>query len=243
MPPQCSAPEVVEPELCTSALAPLPPALVQRIFTSLPADSRGRAACVCLAWRAALADPALWTRLDFSGIAWRRVPDVLRGASARACGQLCELDVSGSGSFTLLEPAALVAVVAANASSLRELRVDKLYSALFEGEERQLFSLRCNAKTLDALARAAPHLQVLDAHARCKWEDAPRLIRAEPPLTSLRLHTLEVDLAEDGELALLGSSVWPRLQPRWRTPRCSRRCRMWRSRTLTSSGWSFSTLW
>jgi len=51
-------------DAATFASLPLP--LAQRIFLALPADARGRASCVCRAWRDALAEPALWTRLDMS---------------------------------------------------------------------------------------------------------------------------------------------------------------------------------
>jgi hypothetical protein len=94
----------------TSALAPrsradeatfasLPLPLAHRIFLALPPDARGRACCVCRAWRDALADPSLWTRLDMAGVDaledenflhWRqRFLAVLRGH-----GQLCQLDLS-----------------------------------------------------------------------------------------------------------------------------------------------------
>jgi hypothetical protein len=64
MPPRRSARvAAAAAELCTSALSPLPLALAQRIFVSLPVDSRARACCVCRAWRDSLADPALWTHL------------------------------------------------------------------------------------------------------------------------------------------------------------------------------------
>jgi len=57
---------LIGPVAATFASLPLP--LVQRIFLALPPDSRGRACCVCRAWRDVLADPALWTRLDMSFI-------------------------------------------------------------------------------------------------------------------------------------------------------------------------------
>jgi hypothetical protein len=42
--------------------------LAQRIFLALPPDARGRASCVCRAWRDVLAETALWTSLDMSGV-------------------------------------------------------------------------------------------------------------------------------------------------------------------------------
>ena len=57
---------LIGPVAATFASLPLP--LVQRIFLALPPDSRGRACCVCRAWRDVLAEPSLWTRLDMSDV-------------------------------------------------------------------------------------------------------------------------------------------------------------------------------
>jgi hypothetical protein len=54
----------ISPDAATFASLSLP--LACRIFLALPADARGRASCVCRAWRDALAEPSLWTRLDMS---------------------------------------------------------------------------------------------------------------------------------------------------------------------------------
>ena len=80
----------------TFASLPLP--LAQRVFLALPPDARGRACCVCRAWRDALADPALWTRLDMSNVPSNdrsgRFVRMLKGAAGRAGGQLLLLDIS-----------------------------------------------------------------------------------------------------------------------------------------------------
>jgi hypothetical protein len=185
MPPRRSARVAAAVEHRTCALAPLPLALAQLIFSLVPVDSRARASCVCRGWRAVLADPALWSRLDLSdesGIAEALDTDaLLRGAVARARvhGQgLYRLDVSGLQRIT---PGVLLAVLAANAGSLRELRVNLLY--LDSGEP---------LATLKELVAAAPLLRVLDASVSCDWEVALRLMRPEPPLTPLRLSELEV---------------------------------------------------
>ena len=116
-------------ESATSALGPLPLSLAHRIFLSLPVDSRARAACVSRAWRAALADPALWARLDLSsasGIAEERVTEqVLRGAAAKALGRLSEIDLSGE-SGRQISAQVLLEVAAHNAHSLRSLHVSVL---------------------------------------------------------------------------------------------------------------------
>ena len=72
----------------TFASLPLP--LAHRVFLALPVDARGRASCVCRAWRDALAEPSLWTRLDLSDVRveGQRFLDVLRGAAGRARNQL-----------------------------------------------------------------------------------------------------------------------------------------------------------
>jgi hypothetical protein len=91
MPPQRSAGVAAAAEPHATALAPLPLGLAQRIFVSLPADSRARACCVCPAWRDALAEPALWTRLDLSdesGVSFTLdVGALLRSVRCRTCGR------------------------------------------------------------------------------------------------------------------------------------------------------------
>ena len=169
----------------SSALAPLPQALVHRIFALLPADSRARAACVAPAWRDALAEPALWTRLDLSrqsGVAVEVTDAVLCGAARRAQGQLSRLDLSDR--FNLETPA-LLETLAANAGSMRELRVDPAYWDFS-------ISLDTNLATFEALVAAAPHLRTLDADVHVSWEDAPRVLRAEGALGPLRLRHLKV---------------------------------------------------
>jgi hypothetical protein len=187
MPPRRSARLADALELRTSALAPLPLVLALRVFALLPVDSRARAACVARGWRAVLAAPGLWTRLDLSegsGVALRlNASALLRGAAARAQGQLQHLDVSGprsSSSYVVLE------VVAANAGSLRELRVGVLSHEGFGGLNPA------------ELVGAAPLLHVLEAdRLTCTWEAAPRVLRGEPPWAPLRLRSLDVFF--DGE--------------------------------------------
>ena len=57
--------------------------LMRLVFLALPPDARGRACCVCRAWRDALAEPALWTRLDMClvPVDGQRFLAVLRGAA------------------------------------------------------------------------------------------------------------------------------------------------------------------
>jgi len=169
----------IRPDEATFASLPLP--LAHRIFLALPPDARGRACCVCRAWRDALADPSLWTRLDVAGVDaledenflhWRqRFLAVLRGAAGRAHGQLCQLDLSQQN-YVVMDD--LLPVLTANAGSLRELHLSTVHG---------------NA-TVEAVVAAAPLLQVLAAEdAFCTWEDAPQILRAEPPFALLQLRS------------------------------------------------------
>ena len=168
----------IVPDEATFASLPLP--LAQRIFLALPADDRGRASCVCRAWRDVLDDTSLWTRLDMSLVRefllheHERYFAMLRGAAGRARGQLRHLDLSQQRSCYMTE---LQPVLAANAGSLRELHLHTLWPKL-----GGLYS----GATLCEVLRAAPLLQVLTTEfAHCFSEDAPRLLRAEPPFAPL----------------------------------------------------------
>ena len=93
----------------------LPPALLRDIFLRLPADERARAACVCPLWRTAMADPALWLRLDLSaasGVTCHVDSDAARAAAARARGGLQALNVAACDELW----AALRAVAAENSA-------------------------------------------------------------------------------------------------------------------------------
>jgi hypothetical protein len=187
--PKAAVEAVISADPITFASLPLP--LAQRIFLALPVDARGRACCVCRAWRDALADPALWTRLDLSdtcGVApQQNCVALLLGAAARARGALYRLDASGTlHAF----PETLLDVLDANAGSLRELHMQRLYP--FDDE----LSL---AATVEALVAAAPLLRVLEVGDMCcSWEEASRVMRAEPPFALLRLHAIEVQ-SDEGE--------------------------------------------
>ena len=179
-------------DMRTSALPQLPPSLALRVFLLLPVDQRARACCVCRGWRGFLADPALWTRLDLSpgaGVSKERLTDAfLRGAAAKAQGQLERLGLDLQCAAHALSQTAVYEVALASAGSLRELRlvVPRLPCAEWN-----------DVANLEALARAAPLLRRLEARVACKWEDAPRLMRADPPLTALQLHGLSVTDHED----------------------------------------------
>jgi hypothetical protein len=171
----------------------LPPALLaQRILALLPADARARCATVCREWRAALADPSLWTRLDLSdtsGVRCTVRDGALRGASARAGGALQTLDLHRAGPFYCSREA-LLEVAAANAGSLRTLRTRWLLDA----PPPRGVACALTIRSLLALLRsgALPALRELSAAAECGPEQAPALLRNDAPYGPLRLHSLHV---------------------------------------------------
>jgi hypothetical protein len=189
-----------------SALAPLPHAVVLSIFAQLPVDERARLALVCRGWRAALADPALWTRLDVSrtsGVTAAVTDALLRGAAARAGGALRVLDVSGC---SRIWRAALRAVVTVHGGSLRELRVchgvcADLHLNHLTGEVSLMLSLG----DAESLLRAAPQLHVFDAAVDCdSVADARAALCAEGLLAPLRVRGLRMhNTDDDGEADFL----------------------------------------
>jgi hypothetical protein len=174
---------------CALSLASLPHALLLRVFAALPADVRLRCAEVCRGWRDALSERSLWTRLDLSktsGVAHRVTDALLRAAAAKACGALQALHISGSRHVT---HTALLAVVTANAGALRELDAgDCRY------DNGHLFV----QTELEALLRAAPHLQALLADMYTAHpEGAHSVLRNEGVFGPLRLGQLVLFFASD----------------------------------------------
>jgi hypothetical protein len=102
-----------------------------------------------------------------------------RGAAARAGGRLEALDVSQCGGVS---PAALLAVVTANAGTLRELRVCSDW-ALGMPEAREV----------EALLRAAPQLLTFTTSVRWVYAvHARQMLRGLPPFERLRVSGLRV---------------------------------------------------
>jgi hypothetical protein len=187
----------------------LPPTAVREILRRLPADQRARAACVCRAWREVVADPALWTVLDFkaaSGARVRLTPERLLAAAARAQGRLEVLNVPDDSA---LFPA-LLAVATANATlrELSTLTVDKYewYDGEIQGD--------LGVDDLQALLLAAPALQVLGASVRCTLAIGHRLLRREPPFGPVRLRELEVVCKfADRDIAALAADLTRQTHP------------------------------
>jgi hypothetical protein len=169
----------------TFASLPLP--LARRIFLALPVNARGRASCVCRAWRDVLDDPSLWTRLVISAVPhalteaeWQRFLAVLRGAASRARGHLRDLDLGGKR----VNLDVLLPVLTANADSLRELHLGHDVRLSDVGVHMHEYPLLDAA----AIVAAAPLLQVLTVEdLACSWEEASRVLRTEPPFAPLQL--------------------------------------------------------
>ena len=181
--------QLIISDAVTFASLPLP--LAHRVFLALPPDARGRASCVCRAWCDVLADPWLWTSLDmsFMFVSERHFLSVLRGASGRARNQLFRLDLSQQDvPWDVLLP-----VLTTNAGSLRELHLQSLRGDGFDTTN--------HPTTVAAVLAAAPLLQVLAAEdVTCKWNDAPRMLRAEPPFALLQMRCeLSVHFTHDNE--------------------------------------------
>jgi hypothetical protein len=176
-----------------ATFASLQQPLARLIFLALPSDARGRASCVCRAWRDTLADPSLWFRLDMTvvRVEKQRFIPVLHGAAAagRARSQLRQLDLSQLD--VSLDD--LLPVLTANTGSLRELHLNSVNTDNFR------FETGYERPTVEAAVTAAPLLQVLTAKdVSCTLEDAPGLLRAQPPFALLQIrHRLEVSFPDD----------------------------------------------
>jgi hypothetical protein len=194
MPPRRGSQVAGEAEQPAANLVSLPHALLLCVFSLLAVDARAACSAVCRGWRAMLLDHSCWLRLDLShasGIvraAWDDVTDTfLQGAAARAGGRLVALDVSQCFEVS---HAALLAVVTANAGTLRELRMCNNDARCHEGDP--------DPGQVEALLRAAPQLHSFDTSVT--WIDdglARRMLRGEPPFERLRISRLLVHLDDD----------------------------------------------
>ena len=161
------------PAAALASVLLLPHALLLAIFALLPVDARLRAAAVCRAWRQALADRALWTTLDFSGITCALTDALLRAAAARARGELRSLTLCEDDD---LSHQALFEVARANADTLTELR----------GVEHD----DTGEWQLAALLAAAPRLRVLQADVATHSARVLAMLSNQAPYDVLRLRRL-----------------------------------------------------
>jgi hypothetical protein len=199
MPPRRSARVAGVAERATTALSPLPLAIVLHIFSLLPVDCRLRCLEVCRGWRAVLSERSLWTRLDLSATSGVRVPQRLEGswdallrcAAARAGGGLLTLHTE----LNVVTHQALLAVAAANASALRELHAsdDELYIGL-------------TPEQMEALLVAAPQLRVFATNLYTVYrvvQAARRALRNEAPFGPLRVRHLHANLVNEDEAGVV----------------------------------------
>ena len=179
MPPRRSArvAEVAERSSAAAAL-PLPASAAHAVFRLLSACDRGRCACVSRAWRAAMCDASLWTRLELEK---GQGDAVLLGAGlvAAARGGLTHLDLSWD-TAQLVSIEAVTRVARANAASLRHLRLMRFNT------------LPLYVSELMRLLRAAPHLLELHASIHVKSPEADTLLAGGGELAPLRLQELEL---------------------------------------------------
>ena len=217
MPPRRSARVADAVVQRTCAFPELPLEAVLAIFSLLPADQRLRAAEVSRGWRATVARPELWQRLDLSlasGVArdtsapradmhplWGAEPEhpvspaLLRAVVARARGTLTSIDVSEDAFADLAE---LVDALGASAA-LVEMRVN---------------TLPLNAVT--ALLAGLPQLLELYAGVRCEAAEAAELLAGGLPVLRLRELVLRPLCSDTLPPALVRALADARLQPQLR---------------------------
>ena len=189
--PRPSAGDSAVQRSATPGFSSLPHAVALRIFAAVPADARARAGLVSRAWRDAIAEPTVWTRLDLSprsGVAQPASDALLRGAAARARGQLISLCLEECDADAVSEDV-LLAVILANAGSLRDL----VYK--YAGDILNTVGI------VVAIVQAAPQLQSFETEAILSVEDATRMLRNEPPFEALRLSGLYLEPPAEGVIA------------------------------------------
>ena len=212
MPPRRSSRVAAAAEQRAWAFPQLPLPLVLHIFSLLPADRRLRCAEVCRAWRATVALPALWRRLDVSrasGVA-RPTRGFLLAALRRAGNALTSLDVSEAG----LDQADLAVALRAS-SALVEAHLGNTYNAGLD--------------FVTTLLADSPQLREL--HTGVWWLDPAvvvhlvQLLEGRPPYASLRLLSLLYTGHAGSASRLRPPSCCPSLtharSPTWRACRCS----------------------
>ena len=162
----------------------LPEPVLRVLMLSLPVDARARAACVCRAWRAFLADVSLWHVLDLTpagGVVAERVTEnLVRGAVARAAGRLSVISLNNAPNREVRE--LLVAVIVSDGAELQQVNTDALLSV----------------KQLDAVFAAAPRLQALNARVSDSCVAVIPVLRNDPPYGPMRVSRLDVSFG-DGE--------------------------------------------
>ena len=153
--------------------------IVIHIFLLLPADQQLRAAEVSRAWRATVALPALWRRLDLSpdsGVAQPASAALLRAAVARAGSALKILDVTET-----------------------DIDINDLNASLRAAAALEELHTTCLSEVPDvtALLAAVPHLRELRIQVHCDSANAVGLLERRPPLSPVRLSALYLVEGQD----------------------------------------------
>ena len=179
MPPRRSARVAAVAAQRTCAFPALPLAVELRIFSLVPADQRLRCAEVARGWRATVAQPALWSRVDLSPASGVELPvsaGLLHAAVARAAGALAVLDVSGAD----------IGVEDLCAALRAASGVVELHTAFVDEDEEETHDM----EYVDVIMAAAPLLRELHASFKCALTEVPDLMELRPPFAVLRPHTL-----------------------------------------------------
>ena len=182
MAPRRSARVAEAAERAAGAFAVLPHTLFLRILAALPVNTRGRAACVSPAWRAALAERSLWRTLDLQREN-AEVPTtdvILRAAAARAGGQLEKLVLPEENDLTF---EALLEVVAENAATLRVI------------DASQCDHCGCwmwRVRLFEQVLRVVPLLQTFTAGGLMAGFEACSALRNLPPFGPLRILAIDM---------------------------------------------------
>ena len=157
-----------------------------------PAE-RSVAACVSLAWRAAVRAAPRIPRVLALGAG----DDALTGSVLHSAGALVALDLSAFGHCSL---PVLFAVLREHSNTLRELSLPPGVAAVSTGHAA---TVRWRGFLLDVgqALLAAPNLLSLHAASLlCSWRDAVAVACCEPPYGPLAVRELHVCCDYDGEL-------------------------------------------
>jgi hypothetical protein len=162
--------------------AALPHSLLVSILSALPADGRPRCAEVCRSWRAAVADRALWQRVDLSpggGVTRPVTAALLRAVAARAGGGMQALMLCSDDED-------LIAVALPDVlkeTTLQELDIISETMWAFDDVETLLV--------------AAQQLCVLRCSVTASFAEAVRLLGGDALFRPLQLRSLFLDEERD----------------------------------------------
>ena len=211
----------VRPEAAHSALPPLHLPCVLDILSRLAPGERLLASAVSRAWRAAVAQPSLWTSVDFTQEAIRSPDALLTAVVSKAAGRIKDLRVWFCKGATSVP--ALAAAVEANANSLRSLNMLSTPFHAVRAEENGLCLMKDD---VDGWLLAAPNLTSFEADVLYRRsdliKDAHALLTGQGPYSVVRLGRLLLDGFSADEVLLLAREI--RLHPSleelviWNTP-------------------------